>query len=174
MNSIRQELARRVRLAMDAIGAEGDPQVGPSSDERFGDYQCSCAMRLAKQLGGKPREVAQRLVDALEIDDLAEPPEIAGPGFVNLEIKVAYVEQCLAQIPAAGEPEAERLNNVTLSIVRSLSATAILMKSGLLTALAVSLPLLTIVYIGTIFIFRIFTKEEIFLFKKVFSIKETA
>ena len=94
---------------MEAIGAEGDLQVGPSSDERFGDYQCNCAMRLAKQLGDKPREVAQRLVDALEIDDLAEPPEIAGPGFINLKIKTAYVEQCLAQIPAAGEPEAERL-----------------------------------------------------------------
>lgn len=87
--------------------------VRPTADARFGDYQSNCAMPLAKRLGRPPREVAQQLVDALQVQDLCFPPEIAGPGFINLRLK----DECLAEAVAAAladerlgvEPVAEPL-----------------------------------------------------------------
>lgn len=81
-----------------------DPLVRRSQDGQFGDYQSNCAMGLAKKLGTKPRDLAQRVVDALRVDDVCEPPEIAGPGFINLRLKPAYVASQLATVgpPAPG------------------------------------------------------------------------
>ena len=65
--------------------------VLPSQDAKFGDYQANCAMPLGKQLGKPPREIAQQLVASLELADLCEPPEIAGPGFINLRLKDEFL-----------------------------------------------------------------------------------
>uniref|UniRef100_A0A7C4LMR2 Arginine--tRNA ligase n=1 Tax=Schlesneria paludicola TaxID=360056 RepID=A0A7C4LMR2_9PLAN len=59
----------------------------PAQDPKFGDFQANCAMPLAKTLKRSPREVAQDIVSRLEIADLCEPPEIAGPGFINLRLR---------------------------------------------------------------------------------------
>ncbi len=61
--------------------------VKPTTDPKFGDFQANCAMPLAKQLGKPPREIAQKIIDALDLSDICDPPEIAGPGFINLRIK---------------------------------------------------------------------------------------
>jgi arginyl-tRNA synthetase len=61
--------------------------VKPSQDPRFGDYQANCAMSLAKVLGGKPRDIAQQIVQRLNLGAFLEPPEIAGAGFINLRLR---------------------------------------------------------------------------------------
>src|SRR5713101_7028957 len=61
--------------------------IKPVQDPRYGDYQANCAMPLAKVLGRKPRDVAQQIVERLSLDDLLEPPEIAGPGFINVRVQ---------------------------------------------------------------------------------------
>lgn len=61
--------------------------IKPSQDPKFGDYQANCAMSLGKKLGRPNREVAQQIIDGLDVSDLCEPPEIAGPGFINLRLK---------------------------------------------------------------------------------------
>jgi arginyl-tRNA synthetase len=75
----------------DALGAafgpeyaEVDPVIRSS---QFADYQASVALALAKRVGAKPRDVAARLVEHLDVDDVCEPPEISGPGFVNLTLR---------------------------------------------------------------------------------------
>jgi len=68
--------------------------IRPSQDAKFGDYQANCAMPLGKQLGKSPRDVAAEIVEKLNLSDLCEPPEIAGPGFINLRLKDQWlVEQ---------------------------------------------------------------------------------
>jgi arginyl-tRNA synthetase len=67
--------------------------VKAAQNTQFGDYQANCAMPLAKTLGKKPRDVAADIVQRLDVSDMLEPPEIAGPGFINLRIKSA----CLAK-----------------------------------------------------------------------------
>lgn len=69
--------------------------VRPTADPRFGDYQANCAMPLAKQLGKPPREVAAALVEFLQVDDLCEPLEVAGPGFINLRLRQTLLSQAV-------------------------------------------------------------------------------
>ena len=52
----------------------------------FGDYSSNIAMVNAKLLKKSPRAIAQELVDDLKNDEWFEYIEIAGPGFVNLNV----------------------------------------------------------------------------------------
>ncbi|MEM6837083.1 MAG: arginine--tRNA ligase [Cyanobacteria bacterium P01_C01_bin.120] len=75
-----------------------DPVLVPASNPKFGDYQANCAMALAKRLQDKPRAIAEKIVANLDVGDLCEPPEIAGPGFINLRLKTDYLAGQLAAI----------------------------------------------------------------------------
>lgn len=109
MRSILSELSDRVRAAIATLDVEADPLVQPSQDARFGDYQSNAAMALAKRLKSKPRDVAQRIVDALEVEDLCEPPTLAGPGFINFKLKPAYLGGVLGAVPGRNEDGGKRL-----------------------------------------------------------------
>jgi len=109
LKSIRKELSNRVREAARRIGADGDPLVRPAQDDKFGDYQSNCAMGLARSLGRKPRDVAAAIVETLEIDDMCEPPQIAGPGFINFKLKPSYLAKCMEAIPPASDPDGHRI-----------------------------------------------------------------
>lgn len=78
--------------------AGADPMLVPASNPKFGDYQANGAMALAKQLQEKPRAIAEKIVSHLDVADLCEPPEIAGPGFINLRLTPAYLEAQLKAI----------------------------------------------------------------------------
>ncbi len=65
--------------------------VGPCPDARHGDFQTNVAMTQAKAVGENPRALAQKIADALQVDDIAAPPELAGPGFINFRLKPEYV-----------------------------------------------------------------------------------
>ena len=56
-------------------------------DRRHGDYATNAALLLAKQVGGNPREIAQRLIEAFppEPDRIARL-DVAGPGFINITL----------------------------------------------------------------------------------------
>ena len=58
-----------------------------AQDPRHGDYQVNCAMSLGKQLSKSPRDVATELVSKLDLSDICDEPEVAGPGFINLRLK---------------------------------------------------------------------------------------
>ncbi|MFN7951835.1 MAG: arginine--tRNA ligase [bacterium] len=95
MNSIPTLLAERLAAAVEAAfpGASFDRAalVEAAQDTRFGDYQCNAALKLAKSVGRPPRDVANAIVGQLRIDDLCEPPSIAGPGFVNLTVHASLI-----------------------------------------------------------------------------------
>ncbi|MEX0613481.1 MAG: arginine--tRNA ligase, partial [Pirellulales bacterium] len=77
--------------------------VLPSQDAKFGDYQANCAMPLGKRQSKPPREIAGQLVALLDVSDLCEPPEVAGPGFINLRLKDDWIAAQLAAISADTE-----------------------------------------------------------------------
>ena len=64
-----------------------DPELRPATKPQFGHFQSNVALRLAKAEGLPPREVAARIVAELELDDVCEPLDIAGPGFINFRLK---------------------------------------------------------------------------------------
>jgi arginyl-tRNA synthetase len=78
--------------------ADTDPILVPASNPKFGDYQANVAMSLAKPLKNKPRAIAEQIVENLDVSDLCEPPEVAGPGFINLRLKISYLEAQLQQV----------------------------------------------------------------------------
>jgi arginyl-tRNA synthetase len=97
--SILAELKSRFRRALvDLPGVAPDGDVNEllelirrSTDPKFGDYQANLAMPLGKRLGRPPREVAAEVLQRLQVDDLCEQPEIAGPGFINLRLKDTWL-----------------------------------------------------------------------------------
>ena len=100
---VPQLLQQRFMDALSEFTDQADQyaaMIRATSDPKHGDYQANCAMPLAKHLndGRNPREVASMLVARLELDDLCEPPEIAGPGFINLKLKESFLTTTLQQI----------------------------------------------------------------------------
>lgn len=88
--NLLSELRNRFRPALADLSDDVKPlldMIRPTQDPRFGDYQANCAMPLGKQLGRPPREIAAQTVDKVELDDLCESPEVAGPGFINLRLR---------------------------------------------------------------------------------------
>jgi arginyl-tRNA synthetase len=107
-------LTSRLQSAMESsLGAEfrhEDPVLRPSANPEFGDYQANAAMALAKRLGSKPRDVAQRIVDALDVLDVCEQVEVAGPGFINLTLRNETLAQAASELlhdERLGVPRAE-------------------------------------------------------------------
>ena len=105
MKSVIDILEERISAAMAAaVGPLGTGQkdcaaiVRPSTDPKFGDYQVNGVMALAKKIKTNPRTLALDIVKRLEIDDICEPPEIAGPGFINLRLKPNFVADGLLEI----------------------------------------------------------------------------
>nr|WP_194704478.1 arginine--tRNA ligase [Vibrio sp. S11_S32] len=76
----------KVSQALEAAGAPaGSPAaVRQSAKAQFGDYQANGVMGVAKKLGMNPREFAQKVLDVLDLDGIANKTEIAGPGFINI------------------------------------------------------------------------------------------
>jgi arginyl-tRNA synthetase len=88
----RDVLAQRVSAALGAaFGPEyeaADPVIRPSS---FADYQSNAALPLAKKLGRPPRDIAADIIGHLDLDGVAEPPEVSGPGFINLRLQPGWI-----------------------------------------------------------------------------------
>jgi len=95
MSSIIDQLNGRfgeaVHQALGRSTVYGFHWLTPTNDPKFGDYQFNGAMALAKTLKAKPRDIAARIIAALDLSEIAEPPEIAGPGFINLKIREAFL-----------------------------------------------------------------------------------
>lgn len=73
-------------------------RVSICREPQLGDYQANIAMPLAKPLGLKPLDIAQRLRERLQIDDVCEPPEIAGQGFINLRLRDSFISEQLSKV----------------------------------------------------------------------------
>ncbi len=111
--SLIELLRRHFRDAIAEItgkrAADVDAMIRPAGDPKFGDYQCNVAMSLAKELRAKPREVAERIVAAVQprLGSLVEPLEIAGPGFINIRLKATALADYLGEIPRPPEEPSE-------------------------------------------------------------------
>jgi arginyl-tRNA synthetase len=95
-------LQDRFRQALATYTDRPEPwleMIRRAQDARFGDYQANFAMALGKQLNMKPQVLAAEVVARLDIADLCQPPEVAGPGFINLRLKDNWlVQQLMAAV----------------------------------------------------------------------------
>ncbi|WP_337156869.1 arginine--tRNA ligase [Pseudomonas putida] len=86
-DTIRQLIQQALtQLVTDGVLPEGlTPaiQVENARDKTHGDFASNIAMMLAKPAGMKPRDLAEKLIDALPASADITKVEIAGPGFLN-------------------------------------------------------------------------------------------
>ncbi|MEV6877547.1 arginine--tRNA ligase [Amycolatopsis sp. NPDC051128] len=117
---LTEELARRVAAAAGrTLGVELTPdQALIQASPREGvDYQGNLAMSLGKRLGRPPREVAEAIAGALELGGIADPPEVAGPGFLNFVLRKEWLEAhtgALLGDPRLGVPETPAPRRIAL------------------------------------------------------------
>ncbi len=85
---------------MVAAGAAEDAPalVRQSAKVQFGDYQANGIMGAAKKIGTNPREFAAKVLEQLDMSDVADKVEIAGPGFINIFVKNEWLSGALAQL----------------------------------------------------------------------------
>ncbi len=100
MKPVIDVLEERISLALAQVTGLG-PQpalVKPASDPKFGDYQANGVMAAAKKLKTNPRKLADSVVEKLDLSNICLPPEIAGPGFINLRLKTDFLADKLLEI----------------------------------------------------------------------------
>jgi arginyl-tRNA synthetase len=113
MASPHDVLAPRISAAIvAAFGDEyrdADPVLRPS---QYADMQANAPLALGKRVGMPPREVAQRLLAALDVADVCRQVDVSGPGFVNLTLDEAWIGAAtdeVAQDARLGVPVPEPL-----------------------------------------------------------------
>lgn len=83
-------------------------RVSVSDRPDLAQFQCNGAMSAAKLAKKNPREIAQGVVDVLSANDIFSKVEIAGPGFINLNVTDEFLSAhltSLAEDERAGVPE---------------------------------------------------------------------
>lgn len=95
--SLKNTLNSRFKTAMQALNipSECTPLLNISGKPQFGDYQANGAMGAAKHLKTNPRDLAKKILDQVDLSEIAEKTEIAGPGFINITLKNDYIANCL-------------------------------------------------------------------------------
>ncbi|MCB1066645.1 MAG: arginine--tRNA ligase [Simkania sp.] len=76
--------------------------ITPSTQDKFGHYQCNSAMKLGKILKTNPRNVALQILEKWEglKDGMIDSFEIAGPGFINITLTDTFLSKELAAVIA--------------------------------------------------------------------------
>ncbi len=100
MKPVLEILEQRISETLLRVsGLENCPAiVRPAADAKFGDYQANGIMPAAKRLKINPRQLAEKVAAQLNISDICQTPQIAGPGFINLCLKTEFIENRLLQI----------------------------------------------------------------------------
>src|SRR5262245_42690210 len=96
--SILQESASKL-----APGVAIEIQIERPKNPEHGDLSSNIALQIAKQLKGKPRDIAQQFVaataDAIRTNGF-KALEIAGPGFLNARVEPSFKLQVVKEVLA--------------------------------------------------------------------------
>src|SRR3989339_405513 len=81
----------------------GEIELDEPKDKLHGDFSSNIAMKIAKDLGKNPREVANEISDKWSVASdkwsvYFEQVEIAGPGFINFKLSKKGLSEFLGNI----------------------------------------------------------------------------
>lgn len=93
--NIQALISDKVSQALITAGAPADcdAMVRQSAKAQFGDYQANGVMAAAKRLGMAPRQLAEKVLEHLDLGAIASKTEIAGPGFINIFLNPQWVAE---------------------------------------------------------------------------------
>ncbi|BAO42996.1 arginine--tRNA ligase [Thiolapillus brandeum] len=103
---MKSEIFSLVNSALDSLAAQGiidpeqrrQPVVERARDASHGDFATNAAMVNVKAAGMKPRDLAQKILDALPASPQVEKVEIAGPGFINFYLSPGAYHSVVPEI----------------------------------------------------------------------------
>jgi arginyl-tRNA synthetase len=103
---IKRLLSQRIQAAFEQLGLSGEALIQVASRPEFGDYQANGVMAAAKRAKQNPRDVAAKVVEVLDLENIASNIEIAGPGFLNITLAPAFLAKAKpAKITPAIDPQ---------------------------------------------------------------------
>ena len=92
--NLYQTVEREAQAAFAAAGIADSPVVlQPTKNAEHGDFQINGVMGAAKKAKQNPRELAQKVAEALAGNAVIESAEVAGPGFINLRLRPEFLAQ---------------------------------------------------------------------------------
>lgn len=102
-------LVQHVRAALGRLVASGalplstvpEPSFERPRNREHGDWATNVALVASKGFG-KPRDIAQAIVETLEPSDLIESVEVAGPGFLNFRLSPKWLHDVVRRAAADG------------------------------------------------------------------------
>src|SRR5271163_4093276 len=103
------DVLARVQAICASLAREGNWPAGidfsrvvvePPRDASHGDMATNAAMVLAKEAKAKPRDLAEAIAAKLRADPLMASVDVAGPGFINLTLKVQVWADALRTVLA--------------------------------------------------------------------------
>jgi len=106
------DVLARVHAICANLAAEGNWSAGvdfsrvvvePPREASHGDMATNAAMVLAKEARIKPRDLAEQIAGRLRAEDNVEKADVAGPGFINLTLKVGAWAEALRTMLCEGE-----------------------------------------------------------------------
>ena len=96
MTSLTNQLSKLVGSAFEAQALPAElGQVRVSDRPDLAQFQCNGAMAAAKQAKKNPREVAQAVIEGLSQNEAFSKLEIAGPGFINIDVTDDFLQDYL-------------------------------------------------------------------------------
>ncbi len=102
----------------DALGTDAPAVLRPTQDPKHGDYQVNGVLPLAKQLKKNPRELAAPVAAKIAEHEAVEAAEVAGPGFVNLRLRDAWIaaqlREALSDRERDGVPRVEKAETIVV------------------------------------------------------------
>lgn len=98
VDNLKQLFQEAISKADFGLSDEVDPALERPKDDANGDFASTVALRLSKQLGKNPREIAQAIVDNFPENSIVNKIEIAGPGFINVYLNHESVSSIVEKI----------------------------------------------------------------------------
>src|SRR3977135_3541134 len=120
METFQSLLAQKLSAALAKAGVPAAGELTPATDARFGDYQSNAALILGKQRGEKPRDVAAKILEHLDVGEWCEPPTGAGAVLIHFTLRPGGIAK------KAGEV----LRDDRLGVARSTSPRKIVVDFG--------------------------------------------
>lgn len=115
MTSLTTKLSEIVGQAFESLDLPKDlGGVRISDRPDLAQFQCNGAMAAAKIAKTNPREIAGKIVDSLNTNDIFEKVDIAGPGFINLNITDTALQNHLQSTENFGVETTKNDGNIIL------------------------------------------------------------
>ena len=89
--SIKKEIKDKIKLSLKKLNIDEDNIIiEVPKDKTKGDYSTSIAMTLTKKLKQKPMDIAKKIIENIELEDLATAEAVL-PGFINFKLNKEYL-----------------------------------------------------------------------------------